>query len=275
MIYLSDSDDGAAGNGGQQGDKRDAVDLVSPPPVGGWGAGAPRKRPREDDRWECPMCSQRSAADSPRCENDWCGALKPGSITQRRREERMRRAAQAENTGSGEGGAARKRNGASGVDARGGTPNVEVVTIDDDGPADVRASVEGVVESPPELPPRPSSLSGLEGSAGARLSVSGTRKGSAFLCSRASSLSAEGRAREAVGESSQASQDSQASKPSKAALKAKLRRPAERCDCSAPGVQVFRGRFDRRLIEDKREEGQGRHAAEELRDLVLLTCKCA
>ena len=186
----------------------------------------------------------------------------------------MRRAAQAENTGSGEGGAARKQNGAPGVDARGGTPNVEVVTIDDDG-EEVRASVEGVEEPPPELPPRPSSLSGLEGSAGARLSVSGTRKGSAFLCSRASSLSAEGRAREAVGESSQASQDSQASKPSKAALKAKLRRPAERCDCSAPGVQVFRGRFDRRLIEDKREEGQGRHAAEELRDLVLLTCKCA
>ena len=187
----------------------------------------------------------------------------------------MRRAAQAENTGSGEGGAARKRNGAPGVDARGGTPNVEVVTIDDDGPADVRASVEGVVESPPELPPRPSSLSGLEGSAGARLSVSGTRKGSAFLCSRASSLSAEGRAREAVGERSEESQDSQASKPSKAALKAKLRRPAERCDCSVPGVQVFRGRFDRRRIEDKREEGQGRHAADELRDQVLPTCKCA
>ena len=184
----------------------------------------------------------------------------------------MRRAAQTENTGSGEGGAARKQNGAPGVDARGGTPNVEVVTIDDDGPADVRASVEGVVESPPELPPRPSSLSGLEGSAGARLSVSGTRKGSAFLCSRASSLSAEGRAREAVGERRE---ENRASKPSKDALKAKLRRPAERCDCSAPGVQVFRGRFDRRLIEDKREEGQGRHAAEELRDLVLLTCKCA
>ena len=180
----------------------------------------------------------------------------------------MRRAAQAENTGSGEGGAARKRNGAPGVDARGGTPNVEVVTIDDE-----RDSEEGVVESPQEQQPRPSCLSGLEGSAGARLSVSGTRKGSAFLCSRASSLSAEGRAREAVGERSEESQDSQASKPSKAALKAKLRRPAERCDCSVPGVQVFRGRFDRRRIEDKREEGQGRHPAEELRDQVMLTCK--
>ena len=183
----------------------------------------------------------------------------------------MRRAAQTENTGSGEGGAARKQNGAPGVDARGGTPNVEVVTIDDDG-EEVRASVEGVEEPPPELPPRPSSLSGLEGSAGARLSVSGTRKGSAFLCSRASSLSAEGRAREAVGERRE---ENRASKPSKDALKAKLRRPAERCDCSAPGVQVFRGRFDRRLIEDKREEGQGRHPAEELRDQVLLSCKCA
>ena len=29
MIYLSDSDDGAAGNGGQHGDQRDAIDLVS------------------------------------------------------------------------------------------------------------------------------------------------------------------------------------------------------------------------------------------------------
>ena len=271
MIYLSDSDDSAAGNGGQQGDKRDTVDLVSPPGVGGWGAGAPRKRLREDDRWECPRCSQHSAADSPHCENDGCAALKPGSIAQRRREERMRRAAQAENTGSEE-GAARKRDSAPGVEARGGAPNVEVVTIDDDGPeeaADVQASVQGVVESPPELPPRPPSLSGSMGSAGARLSVSGTRKGSAFLCSRASSLSAEGRAREAAGESSQAS------KPRKAALKAKLRRPAERCNCSAPGVQVFMGRFDRRRIEDKREEGQGRHPAEELRDQVLLSCKCA